>query len=670
MQRWIIAVLLLISFKTHAQEEQIEMEEALETMVAADETAADKITESSNSITSGKININKTDEKDLFALGFLTPEQIKQLLLYRKQLGDFISLYELQAIPYWDEQTVRKAIPYMTITTAMDIMPDMKQRFKEGAHTLVYRTGGSKSGFGINGAAQYNSYSDQATGYKQLIKYQYQFRTLLQWGITLEKDAGEKSIADYLGYYLYLRKRGIIKSLVIGNYVVNIGQGLMEWQGYAFGQSCNIVGAMRQGDVFKPHTGSDENRFHKGIAITLEKGKWQCSIFGGKEKIDANIISDSTRVVKQTVSSFLTSGLHRTASEIIDKDALDEIVMGSRLSFEHHNVQVGINALHYHFDIPIEKRWLPYNYYAPRGKSFSNASVDLKANILQSYTFGEFAINHTHGRAGLLGIMKSLDPRLDMSIIFRSINKSYFAFQPNALIRNGNSNNETGLFTCLNFQWDSRHRIEGYHDQYINTWPVYYNDGIRRGKIDHVQMIWKPNKKTELSLRYSHDAETKNMRHVDDKSNRLNWMHTEKIRVHISFMPHQDLIIRQRIEWSRFKNEDGQKQQGSLYYIEMIYKPLMKPYSLSVRSTLYQTDGYDSRIYAYERDLSSYFSIPAYFNAGMSNYLLANVKINKRIQGQLKYIFSKSAGDGMVWGNTSFGNLLKKEWRMQLICEW
>ena len=53
-------------------------------------------------------NINKINEPELFSLRLLTPIQINQFLLYRKTMGPFINLLELQAIPYWDTQTIKK----------------------------------------------------------------------------------------------------------------------------------------------------------------------------------------------------------------------------------------------------------------------------------------------------------------------------------------------------------------------------------------------------------------------------------------------------------------------------------------------------------------------------------------------------------------------------------
>jgi hypothetical protein len=50
------------------------------------------------------INLNYADAGLLEQLNLLSPVQISNLLSYRKLLGNFISIYELQAIPAWNLQ--------------------------------------------------------------------------------------------------------------------------------------------------------------------------------------------------------------------------------------------------------------------------------------------------------------------------------------------------------------------------------------------------------------------------------------------------------------------------------------------------------------------------------------------------------------------------------------
>ena len=63
-----------------------------------------------------------------------------------------------------------------------------------------------------------------------------------------------------------------------------------------------------------------------------------------------------------------------------------------------------------------------------------------------------------------------------------------------------------------------------------------------------------------------------------------------------------------------------------MWYHDLIYHPLEQPISLSGRVARFNTDGFDSRIYAYEQDLIYTFSIPFYYLKGWRYYLNARYK--------------------------------------------
>ncbi|MEO7834534.1 MAG: helix-hairpin-helix domain-containing protein, partial [Ginsengibacter sp.] len=61
------------------------------------------------------INLNYADAGLLEELKLLNPVQINNLLSYRKLLGNFLSIYELQAIPAWSLELIRRIRPFITI---------------------------------------------------------------------------------------------------------------------------------------------------------------------------------------------------------------------------------------------------------------------------------------------------------------------------------------------------------------------------------------------------------------------------------------------------------------------------------------------------------------------------------------------------------------------------
>jgi DNA uptake protein ComE-like DNA-binding protein len=71
------------------------------------------------------MNLNVADEYELKELKILSGLQISSLITYRKLFGNFISIYELQAIPAWDVSTIKKLLPFITVSRAVSVSEDL-----------------------------------------------------------------------------------------------------------------------------------------------------------------------------------------------------------------------------------------------------------------------------------------------------------------------------------------------------------------------------------------------------------------------------------------------------------------------------------------------------------------------------------------------------------------
>ena len=69
---------------------------------------------------------------------------------------------------------------------------------------------------------------------------------------------------------------------------------------------------------------------------------------------------------------------------------------------------------------------------------------------------------------------------------------------------------------------------------------------------------------------------------------------------------------------------------------DLILKPKNIPMSATFRYAIFDTDNYDSRIYAYENDLLYEFSIPSYFNRGFRTYLNLRYRINRNLTAEAR----------------------------------
>jgi len=91
---------------------------------------------------------------------------------------------------------------------------------------------------------------------KVFIRYKYQYKNLLQYGVVGEKDAGEqffkgsqKQGFDFYSVHFFVKNIGVIKSLALGDYTVSLGQGLTQWQSLAFKKSADVLSVKRQSPV-------------------------------------------------------------------------------------------------------------------------------------------------------------------------------------------------------------------------------------------------------------------------------------------------------------------------------------------------------------------------------------------------------------------------------------
>lgn len=637
---------------------QEEYESELEQLTMADEQQLRDPVENTLLQNGLKFNLNTVTPEELSSLLLLTPQQIQDVVNHRNTYGNFLSLLELQVVSSWDLKTIKQTLPFFYINNSNDKI-NVKHSITEGKHTLLYRTGGNPNG--------YNNKEPWLTKNKQYLNYKFKFKDLFQAGCLIEKDAGERKITDHIGMFFSLKNKGIIKQFLIGDFNVNMAQGLVHWQGYAFGRSSNLLSGYRQGNFIQPHTGTDENRFHRGVGLQLKKGKVEFGAFFSTLKIDANVISDSINNINW-VSSFLLSGLHRNEAELKDKNAITKLTWGGKVKIYLPKGFINLNMIQTNFSIPVQKRAQPYNQFAISGSHWKNISLDIALSTKIGFIFSEFAVDEQMDPAFNIGWLKSLDPKFDLAVIYRNMSAKYRAFESNCISANSEAGNETGILFSFNFQPHAKHFLEGFADISKQHWPTFTVDRPGIATLYSIQYNWRPNKKTEISTRYQIDTRTNNQGYDNNHTSLVGQKLTHRWRTHIAFSPLESLTIRCRNELVKVQEEFKSTSFGQLSYVEFIFKPLAEPLSLSFRYTFFSTDDYASRVYAYERDLLSFYAIPAHFDQGQRNYLLVQYNYKKAVKIQFK-IINDQRRDKNILVNGLQSPLNNKEWRLQVIWE-
>jgi hypothetical protein len=603
------------------------------------------------------LNLNTADENDLRELKILSGLQIANLISYRKLVGKFISIYELQAVPSWDTQIIKKLLPFITVAQSMDIQEVFRTRLKVGEHTLSFRFSEVlEKSAGFEQTSSGTKYLGSPP--KLFFRYRYQDKNLLQYGIVGDKDAGEQFFKgaqkygfDFYSFHVFARKIGAVQALALGDFTVNMGQGLIQWQSLAFRKSVDILAIKRQSPVLRPYNSAGEFSFHRGAGITVQKGKIEGTAFISYRKLSANFAADTVSH-EEYITSFLNSGYHRTEDEIEGRHKLGQFALGGNLKYRASNWHIGLNAISFNFSSPVVKRQEPYNLYAISGKNWSNYSIDYSYTHRNLHFFGEAAVDKNFSKAFLNGLLISVDPRVDISFLHRHIDPQYQSNNGNAFTENTYPTNENGFYSGISLRPVTAWRFDAYIDVYKFPWLKYLVDAPSEGKDFLAQITYSPNKQLEVYTRYRSESKQGNQPDNNLATNYLVSLPRQNWRTQISYRIDQSFTVRSRTELLWYDKNGKNAERGFLTFFDVIYKPVLKRYSANIRLQYFETDDYNSRIYAYENDVLFYYSIPAFFNKGFRYYLNVNYDLSSSISFWLKwaqYIYQdvESIGSGL-----------------------
>jgi DNA uptake protein ComE-like DNA-binding protein len=611
------------------------------------------------------INLNKTNREELQALELLNEIQINNLLTHIEKNGKLITIYELQGISGFDLQTIQKIIPYVKVTDNFTSAHfGAKEMFKNGQHVILFRYGRTienQTGFSeTDSASLAKSMNSRYIGSPDKIyaRYRFTYGTNISWGVTAEKDQGElffknkqkftydwyenslkgnqQSGFDFYSAHFYLKNVKFIKALVIGDYQATFGQGLTLWSGQAFGKSSDIMSTKRSAGGLRAYTSVDENRFMRGGATTLGFKKFEATAFYSRKKVDANVSDTTDTGEAAEISALQETGYHSTSSEIADKDAIRQTMLGGNIAYKGGKFNVGITALSYQLDANYERALSYYNQFEFASSKNFNAGIDYNFIVRNFNFFGEAAMSKNGGKAFVNGTLISLDPRLSLTFLHRYYERNFQNLMSNGFGESTRPANEKGLYIGMVAKPTNKTTITAYYDRFEFPWLRFQANAPSYGNDYMAQFNYTPSKKVDMYVRVRTRDKQKNATGID-LINYLVPVKQSNYRFNISYSITPSIKLKNRVELIDYKLDDNKTQKGYLVYQDVVYSKLGKPLSVTLRYAVFQTDSYDARIYAYENDVPGSYSIPAYYDRGSRFYIMLDYNLTRRIELWLRY---------------------------------
>ncbi len=602
------------------------------------------------------MDLNKVDYEDLTQLHLLTDLQIHNILLYRDLVGDFYRLEELQAVPGLHLTAIRRIVPFLTIKSKGSKVNIWDKIFHESTRTLFIRYARDfplRDGY-LGDEPAFEGSPDQL--YTRL---RWRAGTDFSAGITMEKDPGEAFFTgsnpygfDYYSAHFWLqRNEKFVKTIAIGDYNINLGQGLIRHSAFGGGKSSFVMGMNKRGKKLVPYGSVDENNFLRGVASELNiTENLSLLLAASYRKRDANqVLRADTFVNRQErfISSLQTSGLHRTESEIADEDGVSQTSLGASLTWDNRKYEISINAWYDKLSDSLGVRPSPSNLYRFSGRELLNVSIDYQYRLRKFLLFGESAMSNNGGNAHILGILTALHPKLDLGLLFRYLSKDYQSLYPNAFAENSRAQNEHGVYLSLIYRISPKWTLSAYQDIWAHPWLRYRVDAPSEGNEEFLRIKYYDKHYFEAYFQFKNKTRKVNTLTLYNRD--IIQAETRRsIRFHFSYPITKEWQWRTRIEMSQFLTDGKTTSHGYMIYTDFNYRPMGFPLSFTSRIAYYQTDDYDSRIYAYENNVLYAFSIPAYYSTGIRTYLNLRWKVYHNLTIEARYALTYRPYDASI----------------------
>ena len=593
MKRCIILLALCCLTLSTIAQNQYSWDDFVQEYAADDETLLDEeerlvYMEELKQLHEHPLNINTASIEEFQQIPFLNEQQIESIHAYIYLHGEMKTLGELLLLPLIDAQTYRWLHLFV-------YAGEVEKKEKEGAFTHLKNDFSTRIDIPFykrKGYSATNGYAGNPL--YQRIRYEIGNSKHFRAGFRTEKDAGERYFDSYSGF-AQLKDVGILKTAVVGDYRIGLGEGV-ALGGSAWFSKTSPSNNTQNG--IKPLTSTDEINFLRGAAATLRLGKkWELTAFASYRQKDA------TLNVNGQIQTLQTSGYHRTASELKNKNSATATTAGGGVSWQDKGFHLGATGYYMHYNKMMNPGTATYRRYYPKGQNFGVGSLYYGYSKYRLSIAGETAYSTEKSGIGTLNrVQWIISKRYTLSAVQRFYGYKYYSFLSGAFAENSSAQNESGFLLHLKAQPWQRWQFVCYADFFHNPWPRYRMTRASTGQEFMLQATHKLNTHNTLEVRYQ--LKRKEQADVMEPHHRakLQWTCTPSSIWKLQTTGWLHTVLGST-GWSL-------QQTASCN----IPKPNIR---IALMAAYFNTGDYNSRIYLYEPSLYSSVSSGQYYGKGI-----------------------------------------------------
>ena len=659
---FIVFTLTLVSYTKGFAQDWLPLLEQVaddEESVEASEQVVDLLSE----LAQQPIDVNTASREQWQQLPFLTDSDIDGILEYVGRYGPVKSLGELAMVPQID-CLKRQLLTHFVVINKPVVdgkpFPRLASILRYGHHLLMataripfYERRGDQNGY---------------LGYpcRHDLRYAFSYGQRLQAGVIGAQDAGEPFFSnrnklgyDFYSFYVVLRDIKRLKALALGRYRLNFGMGLVLNNSFLLGKAWASASLGANRNAIRPHASRSQANYLQGAAASVDVSRnLQLTAFLSLRDIDASLNDDGS------IATIVTSGYHRTPSEMDRKNNSSQFAAGMNARFSASHYSVGATALYTAFNRDLHPDITTlYRRHNARGREFWNIGVNY-ALLLGPLAFhGETATSNGGAIATINRLAWQVNANLNLTLLQRFYGMKYIALLANSLSDGGHVQNESALY--LGFDWKPSRRFstQAYADLAYHPWARYQASLSSHSLDCFSKAAYTLNNNWQLVARYR----LRRRQYDNNDKTHLIWKTEHRARL-AAIWQNDALNLRTQLDFtqSTFRT----KSRGWMLGEHAVWT-LRRSTKLAGNIAWFHTDDYDSRIYVYERGVLYDFSMPAFYGEGIRYSLMVSHQFGKRLSltgklGVTDYFDRSTMGTGYQQVNGSSMTDLLLQLRLKL----
>jgi hypothetical protein len=568
-------------------------------------------------------NINDLSEEVALQKFIMTDFQYYQLLKYIDLYGELVSIYELGAIEGFSYTEIKKWIPCIEVKPKKREKQLFNHFFKNSKSQFIIRD--------IRVLENQTGYSDAVknryAGTPDHFSFKYLFKTndWLQIGFSGEKDPGESFFKgdnrkgfNFYSYHIQIKNIGLIRKIIVGDYKVQFGQGVIMGSGLNMSGNTEI---QKINTTIQGVYAMNEIPLIKGVSVEMGNHKLSGVLMGGYQ---------------------------------MDSDSIMGTILGGSFKWSSKLLRIGSQfiIMNYQNKIGASEKW--YQKYRFVGENNMNFSIDHQLILGSILFFGEWGMSKNGGLGIVEGLKIPIDPATKLFFLYRNYSKTFQSISGNSYCKGSSLNNESGLFSALKTSINNHLECEIFADLYQSKWLKYLLDRPCQYIDLGIYTIYSINRDSKLELKYWYKTIFKNQ--STSYYNEIATIRQHRFKFVFHWNPLQNLKFKTEISFRinhhlfQLENTDIETYSGFLVSQDIQYQIQNPQIQIQCRVAVFDTDSYDERIYAYENDINYCFTINNYYDKGVRYYLLFKYK-TRIMDIQLKvsrtiYHFRTSVGSG------------------------